>query len=121
MRAVDESGNVDESAERRRWKVDTIKPKIENPRPQAGARISGQTPSIGAKVSDEGTDLDRGDIQLEVDGREVRSFSYERENDRLRYEPAGKMGYGAHEIEMVAEDEAGNKVREEWTFKIVRR
>jgi len=121
VRAVDASGNKDASPAKRIWKVDTIKPKAEDFTPEAGSRTSDRTPSVGAVVSDEGRDLSRGDIRLRMDGREIRSFSYDRDTDRLEYVPSGKMDRGVHAVKIMVRDDAGNRAEETWRFEVVKR
>lgn len=45
-------------------------------------------------MRDNRTNLQKGDVRLFVDGREIRRFDYGAGRDFLRYVPSRQMSYG---------------------------
>ena len=79
------------------------------------------SPTIQAYVEDrEGSLLSRHDIDVYVDGEEMR-FNYNPSSGGLRCSP-GRLSSGTHtvEIEAYTEDDAGNSKtgRKRWTFNV---
>lgn len=98
---------------------DGAEPTVTSVRPQPGSSTRDRTPKIGAAVSDDRTDLSKGDISLYLDGKQRTRFSYDGDTDRLAY-TAPKLSYAKHTARIVAEDAAGNTATKKWTFKVVR-
>ena len=98
---------------------DDVKPTVTSVRPKPGSSTRDRTPKIGATVSDDRTELSKGDISLYLDGKQRTRFSYDGDADRLAY-TAPKLSYAKHTVKIVAKDEAGNNATKKWTFKVVR-
>lgn len=96
---------------------DTAEPAVTRPRPVPGARTRDRTPTVGATVRDESTDLAKADIRLYIDGSR-EAFSYDPATDRLS-RTAGRLSLGQHRVKVVAEDTAGNVATEVWPFRVV--
>ena len=95
-------------------------PAITRTSPTSGARIRDRTPTVGANVHDDETDLSRTDMRLWVDGRMVRGFSYDRTRERLSFTPRKPMAMGRHSILIVAVDDGGLSTSRIWRFSIRR-
>lgn len=95
-------------------------PTITKTRPASGAKVRDRTPTVGATVHDEETDLSRSNIRLWVDGRKVRGFSYDRTRERLSFTPGKPMAVGKHSILIVAVDAGGLSTSRIWRFAIRR-
>jgi len=98
--------------------VDTIAPVPGTLTPDAAANIGERRPVVSATYSDNGSGVDARQVRVSVDGVDVTAksaiadtfFSYRPEND---------LTYGAHTVEAVFADIAGNRVRREWAFTLV--
>jgi Kelch motif len=93
------------------------KPQISDPRPKPGSKTRDRTPTIGATVTDVGSELGQEDIKLFVDGQQ-KQFTYSAETDRLTYQ-SGTLSPRGHTVTVEATDEAGNKATKSWSFKVV--
>lgn len=105
---------------------DTADPVITPISPRPGATIRDRTPTIRATVSDDVTDLAKGDVQLYVRGTLIpgANYSYDPGDDALVYQstrlpasPAGKKTT----VKVVATDAADNEGMRAWSFTIRRR
>jgi subtilisin family serine protease len=97
--------------------LDDIKPAVTSPRPASGATSRDRTPTIGAVVSDDRTELAKSNIRLYLDGRSS-NFNYEAGSNRLSYTTRA-LSYAWHTVKIVAEDAAGNSVIRSWRFKVI--
>ncbi|QIN80459.1 hypothetical protein GBA65_20245 [Rubrobacter marinus] len=89
-------------------------------RPTPGSRTFDRTPVVRATVRDAQTNLAKGNIRLFVDGRAVKTFSYDRATDRLSY-TSGRLSYATHRVRMVATDARGAATSKTWAFRVARR
>lgn len=94
-------------------------PAITDLSPAPGFKTRDLTPTIRATVLDTGTDLQRDNIRLYVDGRRMTSFSYDRATDRLS-RTTGRLGPGRHTVLVVARDGGGLSSSRMWGFRVVR-
>ncbi|QIN82854.1 S8 family serine peptidase [Rubrobacter tropicus] len=99
--------------------ADTTKPTVTEKRPVPASSIRDRTPKITATVKDNKTDLQKGNIQLYVDGSARGGFTYYAGVDRLIY-TTPTLSYGNHSVRIVAKDTAGNTTSSSWGFKVVR-
>jgi hypothetical protein len=103
-----------------RWEQrDHRAPVIHSVTPSQGDRVSerGLT-RIVARYSDDRSGIDRRDVKLRVDGRNVTRHANIDRND-IRY--ADNLRPGRHTAELVVRDRAGNVTRRSWTFAVVDR
>ena len=94
-------------------------PTIHRVTPSQGDRVSerGLT-RIAARYSDDRSGIDKRDVKLRVDGRDVTRRASIDGND-LRY--ADNLRPGRHTAELLVRDRAGNVTRRSWTFAVVDR
>lgn len=97
--------------------ADTTDPTVTRVGP---TRTYDRTPRVAATVSDDRTELTRGDIAFALDGVNRGRFAYNTGTDRLTFE-SGQLPLGRHTVRITATDEASNRHVTTWTFKIVRR
>lgn len=98
---------------------DAVDPVIATSGPAPGSEIRDRTPTIGAVVRDETSELAKSDITLRVDGRE-KGFSYDPDTERLS-RATKRLSLGRHTVEVEATDGAGNTATKKWSFKVVQR
>jgi subtilisin family serine protease len=98
---------------------DTTRSVITSLRPVPGSRTRDRTPSIGATVRDERSELAKGNIRLYLDGRAKGAFSYNTVQDRLSY-TSSRLSYKRHTVRIVATDAAGNAAVASWKFTVRR-
>lgn len=91
-------------------------PKIAPLFPDPGSSISDRTPRIRAKISDRETNLARSDIELFIDGKKKRDFSYDRSKDRLTYQ-TGRLERTRHTVKIRATD-GQSRSTETWSFMV---
>jgi hypothetical protein len=82
--------------------------------------IANSKPRISATVRDAETDLTQSNITLYLDGRLAKTFSYNRETDRLSY-TSRRLKRGSHTVKVVARDAQGLSKTYVWSFNIRRR
>ena len=116
VRALNEAG-PDPTPASSAFTVDTAGPSITSVKP--GGRTRDRTPTIGAVITDAQDELVRGDIQLFVDGAEVTGFAYDGGDDRLAYTPP-RLGYGGHNLKIVATDSGENTTIHQHGFRVLR-
>ena len=81
--------------------------------------ISGYRPTVQATVTDGQSTLTKGDINVYLDGQEVRDFQYRRTTGSLSFTPS-KLASGAHTVEITA-GTAGSRnarKRKNWSFVV---
>jgi hypothetical protein len=81
--------------------------------------ISGSRPMVQATVMDSATTLSKSDINVYLDGEEIRDFQYRRTTGSLGFTPR-KLSSGAHTVEITA-GTAGSKnakKRKSWSFVV---
>ena len=71
-------------------------------------------------MTDAHTDLTKSNLQLNVDGRSIINFTYDRATDRLSYTPGTRLSLGSHRIRVQATDTAGNRATKKWSFRVIR-
>lgn len=72
-----------------------------------------------ATVRDSATTLSKSDIQVYLDGEEIRGFQYRRTTGSLSFTPRNKLSSGAHTVEIAANATDGSKnARKSWTFVV---
>lgn len=95
-------------------------PEIDSPvTPAPGSRTRDRTPLISAFVRDAETDLNKGNITLEVDGVSKPFFSYDAATDKLTYQ-SGRLSYGRHTVTVAATD-GQLDADENWSFKVIKK
>jgi len=94
-------------------------PTISALRPAPGSSTRDRTPTVGAAVRDDRSNLARRNLRLYVDGRRVTTFAYDRATDRLRY-TSDRLSLGRHTAKVVAVDPAGLREARSWRFRVVR-
>jgi hypothetical protein len=94
-------------------------PQISELSPANGDRIRehGRT-QISAKLSDEGSGVDRSTVVMRVNGRDV-THRVRFEGDEVRFRD--NLNDGRHTAELMLRDNAGNTSRTSWTFDVVDR
>jgi hypothetical protein len=92
-------------------------PRISGVTPSNGARVGerGRT-SIQARLSDEGSGIDAGSVRVRVDGLDVTPDA-RIGSDEVRY--VERLGRGRHSAEISVRDRAGNTARTAWSFNVV--
>lgn len=100
---------------------DETEPTITGTKPRPGSTTRDATPRIEATVKDDATDLNATDIQLFVDGRAITSFTYDVQDNLLKYVPNRAMKRGGHTVRIVATDAAKNEGASAWRFKVAER
>jgi uncharacterized protein len=96
---------------------DHTNPEITGLRPTG--RTHDRTPAISATVRDAEGKLVKSYIKLYLDGKKIGRFSYDQGTGKLRY-AAGKLGFGKHNVKVVATDIGHNTATKTWSFKVVR-
>ncbi len=91
-------------------------PAIYSVTPSQGARVGerGLT-QISARFGDDRSGVERHDIVLRVDGRDVTRLARV-DRDDIRY--AGNLQPGRHQAELQVRDRAGNVARRTWSFQV---
>ena len=115
VRATDIAGNIDSSAARRIWTVDTKGPRVYKLSPRRVTRD--RTPTVRATVEDAQVNLAKRDIKLYFDGKRKKRFSYNRRTDELSYN-TGRLAKKRHTVKIVAVDRAGNRTVKVWRFRV---
>ena len=82
-------------------------PKIGALKPALDSTTRNNTPLMGARATDEETDLTRSSVKLYLDGKPVEDFRYDSATDRLSYTPKKALKKGKHAVRIVATDAAG--------------
>ncbi|GAC1357056.1 MAG: hypothetical protein NVSMB31_17600 [Vulcanimicrobiaceae bacterium] len=90
-------------------------PEVRNLAPAPGQISQGGYPMISASIVSQGSPVDRGRLQLFVDGREV-SNHITFDGTVLSYTPSSAFGNGPHTISVQGTDLAGDAFSREWTF-----
>jgi hypothetical protein len=119
VKATDSAGNIGQAASYS-FKVDITAPTITDLAPAPGSSTSNRRPTIAATVTDTQTDLNTPDITFFLDGNKQGKFSYDRNSDRLTFKPNSNLTFGAHTVEIRAQDTAGNQASRSWSFTVVR-
>lgn len=96
---------------------DDAKPTNTSTRPAPGVTTRDRTPTIGATVSDDRSELATNNIQLYLDGKSA-TFSYNAGTNRLSY-TSRQLSYSWHTVKIAAEDAAGNAVMKSWRFRVI--
>lgn len=94
------------------------RPTITRMTPERGSMVRGHTPTIRATVHDDQTNFSKEDIQLWIDGKKVKAFSYDRASGRLSYE-CPKLD-GRHKVLILARNGDGLSASRFWGL-VVRR
>lgn len=94
-------------------------PTITILRPGPGSKTRDRTPKIVARVEDAQTKLAKGNVKLFVDGRRVRSFSFNRTTGQLAY-TSRALRPGRHSVKIVATDVKKRISTRSWTFRVVK-
>ncbi len=71
-------------------------------------------------MRDDRDELSQNNVRFFLDGREMDTFSYAANTDRLTYQSA-RVSAGRHTGRIVATDAAGNDAVRTWSFNVVRR
>lgn len=96
---------------------DTTKPVVSAPRPKPGSVTRDRTPTIGATVKDNLTNLSRDNITLRVAGNRVTTFAYDPATDKLTYTPR-RLTKGKKTVSLAATDAALNVGTKSWSFTV---
>ena len=81
--------------------------------------ISGYRPMVQAVVTDSQSTLRKDDINVYLDGQEVRDFQYRRTTGSLSFTPS-KLASGAHTVEVTAGTTGSRNARKRknWSFVV---
>jgi hypothetical protein len=81
--------------------------------------ISGYRPTVQATVKDGQSTLTKDDINVYLDGQEVRDFQYRRTTGNLSFTPR-KLASGAHTVEITAGTSGSRNARKRknWSFVV---
>jgi hypothetical protein len=80
--------------------------------------ISGSRPTVQATVKDSATTLSKSDINIYLDGEQVRDFQYRRTTGSLSFTPR-KLSSGAHTVEIEAGAAEGSRsARKSFSFVV---
>ena len=81
--------------------------------------ISGYRPMVQAVVTDSQSTLRKDDINVYLDGQEVRDFQYRRTTGSLSFTPS-KLASGAHTVEIMAGTSGSRNARKRknWSFVV---
>ena len=80
--------------------------------------ISGSRPTVQATVTDSATTLSKADINVYLDGEQVRDFQYRRTTGSLSFTPR-TLASGAHTVEIYAGAAEGSKnAKKSFTFVV---
>lgn len=96
-------------------------PRITGERPAFKATTFDRTPKISAMIKNPETRLARGDIDLYIDGREFRRFSYSPATGLQSRGTGRALDYRNHTVKIVATDEQGLVTTKEWNFAVKKR
>lgn len=108
----DDSGHIGRSE----WSftIDSLPPLITNETPTGDAASQ---PTISADVSDDGSGIDPGSIDLSVDGVNTTGAASITGN-LVTYTPPENLTPGPHGVQLVARDLAGNQQTATWGFSV---
>lgn len=98
--------------------VDTVAPVPGTLTPVSAESIGERRPVVSATYSDSGSGVDARQVRVRVDGVDVTAKSAIADTF-FSFRPDADLAYGAHSVEAVFVDTAGNRVRREWSFSIV--
>lgn len=102
-------------------RIDTQVPTIVEATPAADARINRPRPNITVTFDDAGgSGIDPNTVKLMLDGRDVTDDATATAT-LLAYRPIQALAAGKHEIEITAQDRAGNRLRRTWAFTVASR
>jgi len=80
--------------------------------------ISGSRPTVQATVTDSATTLSKSDINVYLDGEQIREFQYRRTTGSLSF-TSPKLSSGAHTVEIGAGAAEGSKnAKKSWSFVV---
>ncbi|MBE1442060.1 phosphodiester glycosidase family protein [Paenibacillus sp. OAS669] len=98
---------------------DVTGPVFSDLTPAPGAEVTGLSPSISVKVTDEGSGVDPSSIIAVVDGVSVNA-TYDPERKRILVLPGSDLSEGDHHIKIEAADKAGTYAipAAEWSFRV---
>ncbi|MDK2939692.1 MAG: hypothetical protein PWQ51_1857, partial [Methanolobus sp.] len=96
--------------------IDREEPEIESYSPEDGETISTGTYTITASYTDDRTGIDKTLLVLKVNGVDVTSDT-EIGYSSLFY-LANDLLDGENTVELTVVDQAGNSIKEEWTFYV---
>jgi cytochrome c len=96
---------------------DTTPPAITDPTPAAGSTTRDRLTEVGATVLDDAGELAAEDLTVYLDGTRVAT-SYDPASGRLVHRPDRRLGFGAHDVRVVAEDASGNVASRSWSFTV---
>jgi thermitase len=89
-------------------------------RPGPRGNIKDRTPILKMRVYDRETELTGDDIRVYIDGKRIDGFSYNSKQGQLVFEFRNKLSYGAHRVQVIAEDEKELTNESGWKFRVLR-
>ncbi len=92
-------------------------PVISGMKPAPSSTVRDATPTISAFVRDGEAPLQKGDIQLYVDGKRKTVFSYDPSAEKLSHASA-RLSKGRHSIKITATDAQSMSASKTWNFKV---
>jgi Copper amine oxidase N-terminal domain len=95
--------------------VDAVPPRAREFAPDEGASVNDPRPNISAVFEDQGSGLDRKEVRLLVNGRDVTGDATVT-RDFISYRPAETLPAGPQRVELKIADIAGNRTEAHWTF-----
>jgi hypothetical protein len=96
--------------------TDTI--TLDTAAPQASSKspigtVVNRRPTISASLDDSGSGVKESSIVLKLDNATI---THNYSSGTVSYVPAGNLTYSSHTVELMAEDEIGNKLNTSWSF-----
>ena len=98
--------------------VTDVAPTVSGMAPAPNSVTNDRTPTVRATVGDLHADLEKADVTLTLDGKDVATFSYDRATDRLAYTPSTNLAYGKHNVTVSARDSGGLSTTRSWSFTV---
>ena len=95
--------------------VDAVPPRAREFAPDDGASVNDPRPNISAVFEDQGSGLDRKEVRLLINGRDVTGDATVT-RDFISYKPTEALPPGPQKVELKIADVAGNRTEARWTF-----
>ena len=95
--------------------VDAVPPRAREFTPDEGSNVNDPRPSISAVFEDQGSGVDRKEVHLLVNGRDVTADATVT-RDFISYRPTEPFPSGPQRVELQIADMAGNRAGARWAF-----
>lgn len=98
--------------------ADNIGPQLTQLVPYAGATVKSADLMYGAILVDDGTGIDPGTVQLQLDGQADSQVKYHPGQNALYDAPVTPLKEGLHHLTVTAADWRGNATSQTWSFTV---